>query len=411
MVIEVVCADERRVSDGERLGHGATRFTVRASTSASCNRRVARVRPAECPDHGRTPGYDDRVAQSSGVRTFVMGDPQAPWAKVSELLDRHGALKGDRLADDIVLVSIGDHFDYDHRDPATCAREGLEVLRWLASHDPQQVVLLLGNHDAARVMELATISDAEFAEARDASHRMTAHDFALRFPALPAAGVVGRDYASFTSEQRALVMELLLAGRFHLAVTGELLDGRVALLSHAAVTTRELALLGVRSDPHQIAAALEAHLAAAVERVATDWERGALAPLSLAPLHHAGPPGEEGGGLLYHRPSNPETGSVFHPERPRRFDPRTLPRITQIAGHSGHAKCVQELGDWALPGAHARKHGGIRTLQVVGDRVTYDLGVAPAVPGAAELILIDGELRRLPPFDVELLPLAHVDNR
>ena len=337
-----------------------------------------------------------------------MGDPQAPWAKVHELLDRHGALEGDRLADDVVLVSIGDHFDYAHRDPATCAREGIEVLRWLAGHDPQQVVLLLGNHDAARVMELATISDAEFAEARDASHRMTAHDFAVRYPNLPAAGVVGRDYASFTSEQRALVMELLLAGRFHLAVTGELVDGRVALLTHAGVTTRELALLGVRSDPHQIAAALESHLAAAVERVATDWERGALAPLSLAPLHHAGPPGEEGGGLLYHRPSNPDAGSAFQTERPRRFDPRTLPRITQIAGHSGHAKCVQELGDWSLPGARARKHGGIRTLQVVGDQVTYDLGVAPPVPGAAELILIDGELRRLPAFDVELLPLARV---
>ncbi|HSN26920.1 MAG TPA: metallophosphoesterase [Kofleriaceae bacterium] len=346
------------------------------------------------------------------MRTFVMGDPQAPWAKIRELLERHGALDTtrDRLADDVVLVSIGDHFDYDHRDPVACAREGLEVLRWLASHDPAQVVLLLGNHDAARVMELATISDAEFAEAREASHRLAPHDFAARYPRLPAAGVIGRDYASFTTEQRALVMELLLAGRFHLAATGELLDGRVALLTHAGVTTRELAMLGAPADPHAIAAALEAHLAAAVERVATDWERGALAPLSLAPLHHAGPPGEEGGGLLYHRPSNPATGSTFHTERPRRFDPRTLPPITQIAGHSGHAKCVQELGVWALPGAHARKHGGIRTLRFDPQRgeVTYDLGVAPALPGAAELILIDGELRRLPPFDVELLPLGRL---
>ena len=31
-----------------------------------------------------------------------------------------------------------------------------QLLRWLASHDERQVKLLLGNHDAARVMELAT---------------------------------------------------------------------------------------------------------------------------------------------------------------------------------------------------------------------------------------------------------------
>ena len=346
----------------------------------------------------------------SDVRTFVMGDPQAPFAKVRELLEAHGALDPtrDRIADDVVLVSIGDHFDYDYRDPATASREGLATLRWLSTHDPDQVVLLFGNHDAARVMELATITDDEFAAAREASHRMTAHDFALAYPALPAAGVVGRDYASFTTEQRALVMELLLAGRFHLAVTGELLDGRLALITHAGVTARELALLGVDADPTAIAGALEAHLAAAVERVATDWERGWLAPLSLAPLHHAGPPGEEGGGLLYHRPSNPTSGSTFHTDRPRRFDPRSLPAITQIAGHSGHAKCVHELADWCAPGTAVRKHGGIRTLRVSEGTVCYDMGVAPPLAGAADLILIDGELRRLPAFDVALLEIRRV---
>lgn len=339
-----------------------------------------------------------------------MGDPQAPFAKVRELLEGHGLLRpsGDRLADDVVLVSIGDHFDYDHRDPDACAREGLTTLRWLASHDPAQVVILFGNHDAARVMELATITDEEFAAAREAAHRLTAHDFALAYPTLPAPGVIGRDYASFTSEQRALVVELLLAGRFHLAITGELLDGRTALITHAGVTKREVALLGVRTAVEPIAAALEQTLAAAVERVATDWERGWLAPLSLAPLHHAAPPGEEGGGLLYHRPSNPESGSEFHPERPRRFDSRTLPAITQVAGHSGHAKCVQELAGWCQPGAHARRHGGIRTLRVAGASCTYDMGVLPALDGAADLILIDGELRRLPAFDVALLEVRGV---
>ena len=47
------------------------------------------------------------------TRTFVMGDPQAPFAKVLEVLDHHHALDDDKLASDVVLVSIGDHFDYD----------------------------------------------------------------------------------------------------------------------------------------------------------------------------------------------------------------------------------------------------------------------------------------------------------
>ena len=45
-------------------------------------------------------------------------------------------------------------------------RDGSNVLRWLAEHPPDQVVILMGNHDAARVMELAFESDESFAGAR-----------------------------------------------------------------------------------------------------------------------------------------------------------------------------------------------------------------------------------------------------
>jgi hypothetical protein len=354
------------------------------------------------------------------TRTFVIGDPQAPFAKVLEVLDRHGLLAGDRLADDVVLVSIGDHFDYDPHDPKA-GDEGLRLLRWFASHDPAQVVILLGNHDAARVMELAALTDAGFAAARALAGDPVR--YLAVYPALPPPGVLAKDYASFSEAQRALVIELLLAGRFRLAAVGELNDPAPragaghrgpALLSHAGVTSRELAHLGLlgREDAAAIAAALDAFLAAAVARVRTDWERGVPAPLSLAPLHVTGGHGREGGGLLYHRPSNPETGSRFDPERPRRFDPRTLPsNVTQIVGHSGHAKCVQELGAWCTDAARARKHGGIRTLLVEGSRVTYDVGVGPDPlialdNGVAELILVDGELRRVPAAEVALLPLG-----
>jgi hypothetical protein len=364
------------------------------------------------------------------VRTFVMGDPQAPFAKVLEVLDWHRALAGDRIAPDVVLISIGDHFDYDLRNPATAAREGLQLLRWLASHDPAQAVLLFGNHDASRVMEMALLSDEQFETARQlarsidetertagapAAHERMRAEYIPAFPELPPPGVLGRDYASFTTEQRALVQHLLLASRFHLARTCELPDGRTALLTHAGVTTRELGLLGCDDrSPHAIASALSAHLAAAVAAVRPDWERGISTPLSLEPLHVTGGRGEEGGGLLYHRPSNPDAGDKawsLAPTRPRRFDPRTLPAgITQIAGHSGHAKCVHELGPWVADAAKARKHGGIRTLRVdpAGERVIYDMGIAPPAEGVADLILVDGELRRVPATEVALLPLARL---
>lgn len=361
------------------------------------------------------------------ARTFVMGDPQAPFAKTLAVLAAHGALAGDRLAPDVVLVSIGDHFDYDVDDPITAGAEGLRTLRWLASHDPAQVVLLFGNHDASRVMELATISDAEFSAARqlaqsiDSAARagmemehLARNNYETMYRHLPPHGVIGRDYASFSSEQRALVQELLLAGRFRLAVTGALPDGRPVLLTHAGVTARELGMLGVGAPtPETVAAALEAHLAVAVDRVRDDWQRGELTPLSLEPLHVTGSPGAEGGGLLYHRPSNPEVGDrawALSASRPRRFDPRTLPRgLTQIVGHSGHAKCVHELGEWVRPAARARAHGGIRTLRVGIDGISYDLGIAPPATDVADLILIDGELRRVLAAEVALLSLARVD--
>ncbi|MDB4958770.1 MAG: hypothetical protein JWO36_6339 [Myxococcales bacterium] len=373
------------------------------------------------------------------MRTFVMGDPQAPFAKMMEVLARHGTLQGDRLAPDIVLVSIGDHFDYDFRGFQVAGQEGLRILRWLASHDPAQTVILLGNHDVSRVMELVAITDEKFAEARSLAQAIDAGDgvnfddrsdsrtnegahvpkprepeFRAAFPDLPSSGLAGRDYASFSVEQRTLVQELLLAGRFHLALAGELADGRPALITHAGVTTRELAMLGLADerDPRAIAAALELHLARAIEHVREPWQAGLPMPLSLEPLHVAGTSGEEGGGLLYHRPTNPmrrgaDTAWQLAVARPRRFDPRSLPLgLTQVAGHNGHAKCVFELGDWATPAAQARKHGGIRTLRRAGETVVYDMGVAPPAANVSDLILIDGELRRLPASEVDLLPIA-----
>lgn len=116
--------------------------------------------------------------------------------------------------------------------------------------------------------------------------------------------------------------------------------------------------------------------------------------------------------LLYHRPADPERrGSdrawELAPGRPRRFDPRSLPLgLTQVAGHTGHKRCLIELDRWATDAARGRAQGGIRTLRWTGQTVVYDLGVVDPVSGAAELILIDGEVRQLPAAEVALLPLA-----
>ena len=47
-------------------------------------------------------------------------------------------------------------------------------------------------------------------------------------------------------------------------------------------------------------------------------------------------------------------------------------------------------------------------MRVSEAEVCYDMGVAPPAEGAADLILVDGELRRLPAFDVALLEIRGV---
>ena len=357
--------------------------------------------------------------------SYVLGDPQASFAAVMTLLARHDLLgAGGRLRPHVHLISIGDHFDYDLRAPEVSGVEGLAILRWLASHSADQVTLLFGNHDAARVVELARVSDREYAEARvlaleleqlkhvqgrAAAKVRERADFLPRF-ALSTYAIVARDYASFTVEQRALVVELMLAGRFHLALTGELADGREVLVTHAGVTDREVALLGVPAEPRPLAAALERLFSSAIAARRADWLRGTITPLDLEPVSQGGIAGEEAGGLLAHRPTDPNRPGAdplweLAPGRPRRFGPRELPRgLAQVVGHTNHTMCLRELAAFATAAARAEPHAGIRTLRVLDDAITYDLGVLPPLEGAADLILVDGELRD-PANRAELLEL------
>jgi hypothetical protein len=338
-----------------------------------------------------------------GKRYRVVGDPQTSLERFLAVLDAHEMLGVDGfLSDDVVLVSIGDHFDYPSRDDSDPRLDGLCILRWLAEHAPQQVHLVLGNHDAARVMELAGVGDAEFVRLRAAAKELAGVDDApARWAALTdvaTPGLVARDYAAFTEAQRRLVVELLRAGRYRLGVAGTLAGGQPVLCTHAGVTRRELEILDAGATPVAIAAALDRRLRDATAARHDDWASGRITPLDLSPLHVAGRQPEEGSGLLYHRPAEvAESG--------RRFHPRELPpALVQVCGHTTHRKAVKELRTWATPEAVAADHGVLRTLTVDGGAIRYDVGIVAPPAGAAVLYLIDASIND-PDLDPELVPL------
>ncbi|MEQ1735597.1 MAG: metallophosphoesterase, partial [Rhodoglobus sp.] len=145
-------------------------------------------------------------------RSVALGDPQAATDKLFALLDHHGLLGEDGwLRPDVQLVSIGDHFDFGTRAQGTIARarrDGPRFLRWLAAHPPSQVTILFGNHDAARVMELAFADDERFDAASDLADELlplrdvephvyrerVAGEYANGFPELPGPGLVQRHH-------------------------------------------------------------------------------------------------------------------------------------------------------------------------------------------------------------------------
>ena len=366
------------------------------------------------------------MAEVSRRRWFALGDPQSTFDKLTAILGAHDALdETGRLREGVGLLSIGDHFDFGPRGGPEVGAEGLRFLRFLAAHPPDQVVMLAGNHDLSRVQELAFESDEGFGRARALADRARAlaaagdvrgaealeAEFHAAHPRIPTVEIAARDYSGFAVEQQRFVQSLLVSGRLHLAHVARH-QGLPVLFTHAGVTTRELGLLGLPggADAAVIAAALEAFLAERVARVAPSWARGEQAALDLAPLHVTGTAGREGGGLLYHRPSNRARPGAdvrweLDEQAPRRFDPRTLPLgVVQVVGHSGHRKCKKELAGWVSAAAAAVERGGIRTLRTDGDVIEYDLGVLPPRAGEATAYLIDGEVDLVPYEGYALLP-------
>jgi hypothetical protein len=339
----------------------------------------------------------------------AIGDAQAPLATFLGVLDHHGLIGDEgRLRPEVQLVSIGDHFDYG---PTAWRRfateEGLQLLAWLAAHPADQVTLIFGNHDYARVGELATFDQATYQRAREDGDRAynrgarvepLQEAFLARWPQFPDSEIVARDFSSFSVAQRGLVTLLLRERRFRLAhAHGDL------LLVHAGVTKGELEAIGAPVGPApEIAARLNAFLDQAVR----GWTQG---PLSLMPLHRIGTRTHgEPRGLLAHRPAHPQRGQPEQFEGPprRRFDPRELPAgVTQVIGHIRDGKCRDLLGDWADD--EPVIDGPLRALEIEGATVRYRRGTSPR----AAMLFIDGGMNWASLDQYELLDLDTVQPR
>lgn len=323
----------------------------------------------------------------------AMGDPQAPLATVLEVLDGHGLLRAGRVRPDAQLVSIGDHFDWGQAHQRKQATEdATALLSWLASHPPQQVVILVGNHDLARVCELWPFErDEDFEAARAeaaALYRAPVRDpqaeaaFLARHPRVPTVEVLARDYSAFSTAQQREVTEFLRTGRLRLAHAHQGL-----LLVHAGVTADDFALIGQPPpDAESAATNLNAFFDARVET----WDQ--QGPFDLTPLHRPGTAKQgEGRGVLYHRPMKPVEGDErFRGPPRRRYDPRGLPAaFPQAIGHVRDDKSRKELGDWA--DAAAARDGVLRSLVLDGDQGRYTHGVQPN----ARLYFLDGGMSRV----------------
>ena len=339
---------------------------------------------------------------SARIRHVAMGDPQAPFSTVLGVLDAHRLLHSDgRLRADVQLISMGDHFDWGRpAERAQATTDGVKLLSWLAAHLPEQVVIIAGNHDLARVCELAPFATDEafelaFARA-SAAYRagdvdLTAERaFLEAYPHVPDAECLARDFSCFSTEQQRLVTELLRTGRLTLAH-----EHAGLLLVHAGVTTGDFALIGATPvDAASAARALNDFLAERVKR----WSHGTL---DLSPLHQPGSATRGmARGALFHRPAFPKADPQFEGPPRRRYDPRQLPaQFPQAIGHIRDKKARELLGAWG-DGA-TPVDGPIRSLRVEAETVRYETGAMTD----ARLYFLDCGMSHTKPERYELFDL------
>ncbi|XXF78721.1 metallophosphoesterase [Myxococcaceae bacterium GXIMD 01537] len=367
---------------------------------------AALARAAEAVAQGPHSAPPDGTPRTLRV---VIGDPQAPLAHVLEVLDAQGLLGPEGwLRPEVQLVAVGDYFDWGPREAREeAATSATHLLAWLAAHPADQVVMLVGNHDLGRVGELARFSDATFRAARDEADRAYVgghtdeameRDVLARWPEVPSAELVARDFSTFRAEQRDWVAHLLRARRLRAAHAAQ----ADLLVLHAGVTREDLNAAGLPEARHADAFAVAEALNRALDRAMDAWTGE---PLVVPGLHHPGNAREgEGRGIFYQRPSVlPEDEARARETPRRRYDPRRLPLgLTQVVGHTRDKRSRQLLG---LSGGTPRD-GVIRHLVTDGQRVDYAYGAPPSGRGEAVLVFTDGAMREVPAEGFELFDLG-----
>lgn len=366
------------------------------------------------------------AAPGRRTRRIAIGDPQAPLSTFLEILDRNDLLADDgRLHPEVFLVSMGDHFDWGPAsERAAGAESAVRLVSWLAAHAADQVLLMTGNHDLARLGELAGYDDARFAEAHaealalrdipmsDPGRRARRRAFLDRHTALPSVGVAARDWSQFEARQRTLLGALLKAGRFRAAWAA----APDLLLVHGAITPDDLAMLDVPATAHADAAAIAAAVGKLFDAAIEAWSRDERSALDLEPLYRLGAAERgESRGIFVQRPADPEQGDpgLFVGPPRRRFDPRSLaPGLAQVTGHIRDQKCRDLMPRWAAPAGAGAPEGPLRHLSTDGHEVRYARGLpadearqAQAAGRAALIYFADGGMNHAAPGAYELLDL------
>jgi hypothetical protein len=377
-----------------------------------------------------------RDHKASRRKWYAVGDPQTSALKFFEILHHHGLLAHTGwLRSDCGLIVCGDYFDFKPRpeDPSFdtlkkkrewMGNQGLMILKWLTTHPLDHIVVLIGNHDVARVCELDAFDDERFDKAYDLGvellsdvregrlHQEEAQRvFYEAYPRLVSPRIALEYFPAFQARQKEFLRRLLQLRRVQITAHGSIRGRKPVLITHAGITTQTLTHLQLKHStaPEHICLEMNRFFFNKAALSLQGWRLGRSSPLDLKPLVLPTTREQVGGGVLSHRPIDPNTcrdPKLLRGLTPARYDPRDLPHgLTQIIGHVGHEKCVEAMPRWLDNKNTHKKLGNIRTLQIHKDKVHYNYCFVANQQIDTSIFMIDGLMQKCMSQDYEILPL------